>query len=358
MEGVLSKFLNEMEELRKLLRFYTLENQLRAGFIVDDESDPSKHLLFELSKGFKEFYISKRTFNYNSLIISLYGYFERFVENSITSYIDQVSQVVMDYGNLPEKISLNHYQLSLTLLSKVNHARYEGILTKEAIIAKLHKCMNESGPYQLNIEAFLQHNSNFRSRVVDEVFQYLNFPKISDRIKADREFYLYSIQRLGLNDGDVISEEISFGLMNELAQRRNDVAHGIETEILQNNLVEEFIIFFEHYSKALTRVCASDLLKFTQTHLSTPMGHVTGLFRNGSVVCLATNHVPLKLGDELIGFNTERIVKATAMSIQIQGESVLEVDNLSNYEIGVGLSQPFQRNFQIVKVLSKNRLLT
>ena len=54
---------------------------------------------------------NQRRFEYNSVIVSLYGGFEQFVETLIEFYISDLNMIVPKYEKLPESITKNHYRV-------------------------------------------------------------------------------------------------------------------------------------------------------------------------------------------------------------------------------------------------------
>src|SRR5258706_5657131 len=61
-------------------------------------------------KDFQEHFRSKNNkaqYEYNTIIVSLYGYLERYIEDLIGEYLDQVSSLVPEFLELPSSIQAN-----------------------------------------------------------------------------------------------------------------------------------------------------------------------------------------------------------------------------------------------------------
>jgi len=353
MEAIRIKFLNELTDLKHLIVYYNLEGKLLRDFSLVNTSDEVNFLL-ELSNNLKKFSLSKRQFNYKSIIISLYGSFERFIENCLTTYIERLNNIFSQYNKLPNTILKNHYFLSLNLLNKVEQPRYNGPLKKEDIIKNLHTCINMNEVYQLNKDAFAQHSANFRLQVIDDSFSNIGIQTISQRVLQTEEFKNYIKDKLNLNEQDNPSIDETYYLLNDLAERRNDVAHGVPSEILQNEILSDYIDFFEKYANGLIEVLTSELLSLEITEHGVELGSLTDVYSEGKIICIYTNKLPIKKGDTLIGKNSNLIVKSKILGIKLNELDVSSISNEINEEIGVLLENKFKKNFKVY--LLKNYL--
>src|SRR5262249_20353475 len=96
-----------------------------------------------LVQAFQQHFRSKNNklqYEYNTIIISLYGYLERYIEDLIAEHLVLVSTFVPGFHDLPDAVQQNHLDLSLELTRKAEFPRYAGTLRAEDIIAKLHAC--------------------------------------------------------------------------------------------------------------------------------------------------------------------------------------------------------------------------
>lgn len=346
MDSIRDTFHKELTDLKCLIAFYDSEARLLDGF---KEPSVSKEelLIEELSKILKSFRLSKLQFNYNSLIISLYGAFERFVENSLISFIENINTLISDYSNLPDTISKNHFEFSLTLLNKISQSRYNGPLNKEVVIKNLHTCINTTDTYILNKEAFTQHTANFRTGVVEESFAHIGIQNIGRKILNEEGFRNYIIGKFGLPiDSDLNSNE-SFQVLNDLADYRNWVAHGVSSSIVGNDIIGDYLEFFEIYSYSLIEVLKNELLYFELIEKAKPFGDITDVFKDGEIVCFYTNNIPFSKGDYLIGKNETTIIKSTILDIQLDGNTIESISGDKNYEIGVRLNKKVKKNFKL-----------
>ena len=346
MDSVLKAFHQEISDLRNLLQFYETESRLLDTF-TSSPTSKEEHIIFELSEKLKSFRLSKLQFNYNSFVISLYGSFERFIENCITTYIETLNNLITVYLNLPETILKNHFLFSLSLITKIEQPRYSGPLTKEEVIKNLHTCINTHDMYQLNKDAFAQHTANFRLQVVEESFSNIGLLQLSQKILKTKSFQSYCIISLGISpEIDLVPTE-AFQILNDLAEYRNQVAHGITCDILTNDILLDYLVFFESFSSALIEVLQENILFRELESNGEELGEITDVYQGGRVVCFKTNYMALKKGDLLVGKNKEFIVKASIKGMKLNDKNIDAVDDKDNYEVGVEIDTNFKKSFKI-----------
>jgi hypothetical protein len=346
MEGIKTKFLRELGDLEHLISFYVAENKLMSNFSCEEDSIEI-NLIKELSGRLKAFSVSKRQFNYNSLIISLYGTFERFIEDILITYADKLNRVFKSYNDLPEDIVNNHLKLSLSLLEKVSKRRYNGNIKSGEVIHNLHQCLNVNSDFSLNKDAFAQHTANFRSQVVEECFSRIGINSINGELLKNEQFYTFLLGKLDRKQGDDISNEEAFYWLDSLADRRNEVAHGVPSEILQNEIISEYVEYFRNYADALIRILVSNLLLLECDQIGLPLGEMTDLYKNGNVICIKSNRLPIKVGDFLIGKNKNCIQKVQIVEIQVEKKPISMVEKGEDIELGIAINNPFKKNYSV-----------
>ena len=349
------KFLRELNSLKKLINYYLAEQKLTAfqpvnGFPIGYE------VVENLATQLKDFNIIKRAFNYNSLIISLYGFFEKFIEDTIETYVNDLNIDIVDYDKLPESVVKHHLPLSIQMINKVESVKYQGQLTKENIINNLHSCINDKNNYILNKEAFKQHSSNFRYQIITEVFNKIGVNDIGNLIINNKKFRNYILDKLGKSESEKLDQEEAYYHIDDLAERRNDVAHGVSGQILNPELLNDYVDFFENYSFIMTELVNENLLTFKLLNTAINLGDLTGWFKNGQVICFNTYNNVIKVGDSIWGLNEHGYIKCKVLSIRLNDFDVREVDNEQNYDIGVELDIPLKKTHKIY-ILSQPKTL-
>ena len=346
MEGVKDRFHRELGDLKQLIDFFNIENEISKHKVGRKITNNAK-MVKKLKDSLDSFKIRKRQFNYNSIIISLYGFFEKFIEDSIVSYLDHLSLIITDYTKLPPSLSKSHFDLSLSLLSKIESAKYKDYIKKEDIVSNLNTCLNSNGSYILNNDAFIIHAANYKSAIINTAFSNAGIESFEHKILKQADFRNYVIQTYKKNKDDDIKAEESFYLLNDLAQLRNDVAHGVSNQIKANDLLLDYVYFFEFYAQALSDVLTFELLKYECQINAVELGEMTSHFKDGKIICFYSMNIPFKVGDTLISYGEVGSKRAQIESIQLAETDVNEIDENDNYEVGVCLSSNFKKKSKL-----------
>lgn len=244
----------------------------------------------------------KTRYEYNTVIVSLYGNLERFVEDIIEQYVTRVTRLVPNYLELPEKIRTRHIPLSLELARKADFHRYATAVRVEEVIERLNTCFTQPDRYELNAVAFAQHTSNVRHAVIaamltecglSDVPQVLRhadpFTGLLQREDAERDVDLY----LRLPD------DVVFFRLTDLANRRNDVSHGIMSDdTMSRELLRSYVDFVEAYCEAMALVLFERTLPFVLP-LARNLGQPIAVFNN-RIVAVELTEGQLTVGDILV----------------------------------------------------------
>ena len=297
MKACLYTFVTGLEDLRNYIKEMELEYQFI--FSKHDEMAPLEHevLLIEFKELVLRSIIKWKTFKYNCIIISLYGYFEQYLESLLQSYIQNINYIIPKYSDIPEPIKNNQIELSIKLLSVIDQPKYRDSITKAQVISNLHSCINNQGNYCINAEAFSYHTANFRRKIIYETFAHVGIENIPKQVTKTASFIEYLLSKLA--DTEAI-EEADLSYIDDLADRRNDVAHGVPTEdILSTELLLDYVNFFDIFGKALHEVASSYLLEFEVRKSSIYIGKPIVVYNN-SVVCISIANTNIKVNDLLI----------------------------------------------------------
>lgn len=219
MDLVIDLLKKDFIELRNHLKFIgKLKNDILATSIN-----------YEYSKS-----ASKRKFDYSSIIISLYGLVENYVEKFCFQYSEKVQEIYPTYDLLETKLKDNHFSLSIELIKKITetkHLKFANI-NKENVINNLSNCITGQQNYKLNKEAFALNTGNLKHSKICDTIRNFNI-NLEDKLK----------NKLGIN----VQTENGFNLIDELVQRRNEIAHGNTENILDISEIFPYVDFVEKY---------------------------------------------------------------------------------------------------------------
>lgn len=284
---------------------------------------------------------AKRRFDYNSIIISLYGLLEQFVEEIIRGYATALQIHAAHYSDLPEALRKAHTELSIELLGKLDHPRYR-LLTVERVTAALHSCLSHASPYSLNLEALHQHSSNFRAMMIHQTCGRVGVQSVLDRVPRLEPMATLLSELHGDRDVASMRHEELFFVLNDLADRRNEVAHGAASELLANETLLDYLTFVERFCESLFAVFESDAYAFAAKRAGVPLGTPIVVYNN-SVICIEVRDSTIRVGDTLIvetGRTDCPFVGGAILELQVDNKQVEEV--VSTAPVPVGCRVPFR----------------
>jgi hypothetical protein len=280
---------------------------------------------------------TKKQFDYNSIVVSLYGFLEQFVEGLCRSYVSYINGVVPTYDELPPELLKNHVPLTLDLISKADLPRYSGTVSVSQLVDNLHSCLSNATGYRLNSDAFSQHTANFRAEVIQSLFGKIGIQNVAKQILERAAFQDYLRVAFPDRDPSTIEAVDAFFHLDDLAERRNEVAHGMPCQILSNGILLDYVSFFEAYGPALNEAVRSKALETEVKHLAIEVGAPIAVY-NGNIVCLELRQTPVRVGDRLIARtanNSQPFLDGEIQQIQIDGVDCQKVAALPAVKVGL-----------------------
>jgi len=322
----LRAFIDGIEKQAEILRFDV------------QSTNPTKieSLLIDYQTHFYNF-STKRVFDYKTIIITLYGCLENYVENLLKAYLTRISYIISNYADLPLDIRENHYRQSAELLLKLDYPKYRGVVTRETVIGNMHSCINTPTSYKLNIDAFTNHSSNFRSSSVNEFFSVIGISGISSKVKSHPKFVEF-FSAIGPEvDLHTTKDDIIFEVLEDIAFRRNNVAHGVEGNIASIEILRSYIRFVELYATCLNDVIFLNMLQyeveFNSIHLNSPIA----VYSN-HIICLSLENTAIKVGDIIVAETQNPsypFLYGNIKCIQVNKNSISELAPEPIIEVGI-----------------------
>ena len=317
----LENFTREINQIREYLKHIQYVNDVAAYAILETDNEQIRNLLNTLKEHDRSFRTDKRIFEYKASIISLYGLLEKYVELWIKEYLDSLSNVVPEYNKIDQKIRDNHFELSLKLINTITTretAKYQH-LTKEEVLKKLNDCIVNPTKYQINTDAFVLLSGNLKHNKIVELFNKLNLD-LNDELLKNEELK----NEIGLNQNTIsrIEKDILYNKINDLVERRNQIAHGSEEvdDILSISELEPYIQFLEKYCQAIFQTLFEQVIKNESIHTFQKVENVIKIFGN-KVLAFAIENYTIKVGDMLIIQTKEgRFYKKPILTIELNNQ--------------------------------------
>lgn len=300
---------------------------------------------------------NSKVFEYNSYIISLYGFFESFLEQMIGKYILGLPSFYASYDHLPKNIQDVNVEKVTELLSKLSLPKYQELEAK-IIVNTLNNNLNNGLP-EVCVEAFAHHNANFRINTIGEYFKQVGMSSIVQDISNIQPM---KAQLEEIHDNPAaLSNEKKFNIINELAERRNHIAHGVEAdELLAPNDIKIWCEYLLKFCESLYHsVESKKLLALVDEHSNTSAVNVIPIevkdIFNKKILGFQSNNQEVKVGQEiLIKRNSEpKCFLRTIKSIQLDDHKLQRCPAYINKPIGVLLESGLQKNYKYYLITYK-----
>lgn len=343
MKSSLITFENEIKSITHNIESCRLEAHLIATIIKSSKSKELRPLI-NYQNHHKKRYSLKRQYDYNSIIISLYGTLENYIESLVKGYVRSINDCTNYYNQLPEAIKKHHLNLSLDLITKINQQNYNGILNSKDIVENLDSCFKNNS-YKLNQDAFSLHGANFRKSVIDEMFSRLDIKNISHFCVKQKPFSTFLISQGKEPEKDDPKE--LFELLDDLVQRRNEVSHGISSSILSYDILDLYTNFIYYFGVSLFKVVYQTFISNYFKRKGKQLGKPNNVLKKGRVILINIADCGINVGDKLIAKNNESTVITNIISIQVDDKSVTTLNQKESQEIGILVDGKISKSHQI-----------
>jgi predicted HAD superfamily phosphohydrolase len=228
-------------------------------------------------------------------------------------------------------------------------AKYQHF-TKEEVLKKLNDCIVNPTKYQINTDAFVLLSGNLKHNKIVELFNKLNLD-LNDELLKNEELK----NEIGLNQNTIsrIEKDILYNKINDLVERRNQIAHGSEEvdDILSISELEPYIQFLEKYCQAIFQTLFEQVIKNESIHTFQKVENVIKIFGN-KVLAFAIENYTIKVGDMLIIQTKEgRFYKKPILTIELNNQREPEFTITEKTKIAVSVDYKIKDNhtFYIIK---------
>jgi hypothetical protein len=324
MKPALSAFEIAVSDLRAHMSVMLAALKLSRVGALESASSGTNHLLRDLHVAAQNTGGLARL-NYNAVIISLYGSLEQFLEGLLSGYVRAAHRAVPSYDELPRELRKHHSPLTMELMQRLNDPRYVGLTTERELIARLHSCFSTPHKYELNDLAFTQHKANFRTEVIGGCLARLGLQL--SRVEGDMEYRGICIQNFP-------NQRDPGFVIDDLADRRNEVAHGSPAILLSTELLGAYINVVEAYAYAIYRVAVSAALEQAVKHHGTCLGHPKEVYGN-RVLGITIRGQRISLGDLIVSQVGDTYRCGHVRSLEVDGVRHKKIEARSSVDVGM-----------------------
>lgn len=337
---MIDSYLSLNKNLRDLIEHIENNNKIKS-FINDVQKEDSQFKQYSLWLDFNS--VTSRVFEYNSYIISLYGFFEQFIEQTLAEYIDTICSLYSNYNHLPKEIIDNNIKKNAELLSLLEYPKYKDVDGKY-IIKNLYDSIHKKESI-INTIAFCHHTSNFRITGIIDYFKSVGVSNLGKNIGLHSPINKVLEDKYG-NFSNLPITTI-FSIIDELAERRNYIAHGVDKDdILDSEQIINMCNFINDFSSSLSKslnnsylniihLTENNKLTFNKKKLK-----AIKIFGN-KILCINSNNLNISLQSKiLIVSNSIPSYKLSNINnIQYNGKNIKEISPSLSVDIGLELSE-------------------
>jgi hypothetical protein len=343
----LDLFTKEVSKIRRYFKHIQHVNEiLKYSTSTDDNNYVLQELVNELQKHDKTFRTDRKIFEYKASIISLYGLLEKYVEIWVKDYLDSLSTLIDDYGDIDKKIRDNHFELSLKLISIITsreNAKYQH-LTKELVLDNLNRCISSPTEYTFNAESFTISSGNLKHKQIVNMFELINI-NLNEALKKNKTIIGYIQNEQQTTNIANTKTDVLYNKINDLVERRNQVAHGSEIlDILEVSELESYIRFLEKYCQAIFEVLLESFIKQESRCTFQKLEGIDQVIAD-KIIIFEIENFTFKVGDAIIIETMEGgFFKKHILTIQLDNQPYEEIIITKKSKIAVGIEPKIKNN--------------
>lgn len=264
MEAALTSFEAELDKLRRFLQATDAEDRL-ITYILGLPGAERASLAAPLDPIQANSTIKRRQ-NYVSAVIVLYGALERYVEEAVAEYVEQLAVIHKEYQRLPENLRAQHLRLTIDYLASLKDGRVRETEDIATVIATLHDCLTGKAPFRLNARAFSLRSSNMKFQRVREIMRHLDIEIHQRRVLATPSYSRFLHDMAGISAKDMQDSEVEGMLdhIDDLVIYRNDIAHGVANleTFEESNIVRERASKLHAFVSGINDILNCELLQY------------------------------------------------------------------------------------------------
>ncbi|WP_422413914.1 MULTISPECIES: HEPN domain-containing protein [unclassified Endozoicomonas] len=303
--------------------------------------------------GFRSVYVNSKRFNYNSSIVSLYGFLENYLEAVIKELVLKINSARPKFNNLPKEIRNSHLNTSIDLITKIQRDRSLSKDVKDelikTIVYNLNSCAQGDDGYRLNEDSFSIHTANFR---YDSIHSFFNKVGVSHLPRRTLKCKNLQVSLAEKHSGEkTLEQKLLVSLLqselDDLAQRRNEIAHGsFEGEIESIDLLINRAVFLKAFGCAIDKILNDYYYEFAfSSGLKVSIGKPDKVYNKIKVIGFSGENFPdeslggeIYVGQKIFAFNDSgknKLKHGSIVSIKSNGSEFDRIKIKNKTSIGV-----------------------
>lgn len=279
----------------------------------------------------------RRRFVYSAVVVGIYGSFEAYVEELVMAYLEALDSLCPTIQDFPKAVQKRHVDASANLLLNREMDKYKERCDVEEVVQRLTRANARRGERRINELAFIEHRSNFWAETLGDFFKDAGVPDLLQRLKTNAEVRKYLSDVEGLDGIERLSNSVVFRDLDDLAQRRNEVAHGAVGSILSGESILTRVDFMEVLGAAILAETEDEYVKYLVDHGVVRLPRPLAVYRN-RIACFELTMGAVETGCRIVSRSTSGELRhGKVIRIEVDGAALPSVSAPPTVRIGMEL---------------------
>jgi hypothetical protein len=243
--------------------------------------------------------------------------------------------------------------LTFTVIQKTDASKYRAKVDAKTLVAELvadlHSCLGNHSTYKINPATFSDHAYNSRVESINALFGRLGVEGITSRLRYAPTFAEYLVKIFpNVDVGRLKRQEVDTVLnyLDDLAERRNEVAHGHDVQqLLSNHILLEYVDVVEAIGGGLCEVLDDEMARFVYQYRAVELGKPKMVYGK-DIICFDVHDKEIAVGDTLIAkTGQQKRPYITGTILELESNSVaIQVVPPSSERVPLGVKIGFKAN--------------
>ena len=239
----------------------------------------------------------EKTYEYRANVVSLYGAFEHFVEELIKEYVGELSAKCNRFQDLDDRIRKEYVERWKSLHTNVKKGHTKYPLDEFKMAKNMHDTLVGDSS-NIMAECYIPIGGNYRHGAICEIMEGLGAINIKSNLKKYEPLKGYMNSQ---GYGDDVADMVLFHEIENLVERRNEVAHGGSDNLLGDNEFDTMMNFVSIYAETLNNYMNDELyrVEWEKTKESAERS-IDHRFLDGMVAVLTIANQTIRKGNKYI----------------------------------------------------------
>lgn len=358
MDGTLKAYLAKLEDTRQFIQgaehVDALTDAVEGAGLRDRKGGALDERVHELVRAAA----TRRRFVYSAVVVALYGSFEAFVEDLIMAFLGELDLLCPAFEDLPESVRTRHIDVSAYLLLNRDIEKYRDRCDVDEVMRRMGRYGAGTEVRRINELAFTDHKSNFRAESLNDFFRDAGVPCLVQEIKKLERFRIFMTTYAGVEGLERLSNGVVLRDLDDVAQRRNEVAHGVPTDIWASNMMLSRVSFMQQVGECIFDVTKAVLRGYVLLHRCTRLPKPLAV-HGGSIVCLHLELGRIAEGMRIIARTPDGTLKEGQIDrIEISGTQMPAVAAPPAVDVALKVGFRAKHNYEYFIVCPRPALVT